>query len=377
MRRKYHFRALLLIALTSSLLIVASCKKDNPSSSTNSGTTTTVTNATPTTLGVYEADSSIYKLLFIAITKIGTNTGTSYGLVFDTGSGGMVIDATGLVPASVVSKTGFTFTGDSTVVNGITITNQAQMVTYGNDNASITKVYGNLAYADVTIGDNNGSIVVKRLPFFLYYKGVNTDGTTAPAHEFDVFGVSPQYDLLFPNGAFITSPFSYFDPGVGLTKGFKMAALGTSHFSVRGTYQPVLTLGLTAADLSSSSGFTMTQLNFSAANGYLPFVQSSITYNGKTVTGETLLYDSGTEPYSYIQDRTATGTKLLPTGSTVSCANTSGFNYSYTTTATENLTYVENPTTQGGSISIFGLEFFLTNSYLLDFTNHKLGVKNN
>jgi hypothetical protein len=376
MKRKYHFKTLLLITVTLLLLIVVSCKKDNPSGSTT-GTTLTVTNATPTTLGVYEADSSIYKLLFIAISKVGTNSSLNYGLVFDTGSGGMVIDATGLIPASLITKTGFTFTGDSTVANGITITSQSQVVTYGNDNASITKVYGNLAYADVTIGDNNGNIVVKRLPFFLYYKGVNADGTTAKAHEFDVFGVSPQYDLLFPNGAFITSPFSYFDPGTGLTKGFKMSALGTSHFSVNGTYQPVLTLGLTAADLSTSSGFTFTQLNFSAANGYLPFVSSNLTYNSKVLTGATLLFDTGTEPYSYILDKTATGTSLLPINSTVSCATTSGFNYSYTTTATENLTYVENPNTQGGSISIFGLEFFLTNSYLIDFTNHKLGVKNN
>jgi hypothetical protein len=375
MERKYHFKALLLIPVALLLLIVASCKKDAASSS-GAGTTLSAPAPVPTKLGVYEADSSIFKLLFIAVSKIGTNSATDYGLVFDTGSGGMVMDATDLVPASMITKTGFNFTGDSTVVNGITITSQAQVVEYGNDNASITKVYGNLAYADVTVGDDNGSIIVKRLPFFLYYKGVKTDGSTAAAHEFDVFGVSPQYDITFPNGAFITSPFSYFDPGTGLTKGFKMAALGTSHFSLNGTYEPVLTLGLTAADLSSSSGFVMSQLTFSTANGYLPIIPSNITYNSKTVS-TALLFDTGTEPYSYIEDKAATGTSLLPDSSSVSCATTSGFNYSYKTTAKENLTYLENPTTSGGQISIFGLEFFLTNEYMLDFVNHRLGVKNN
>lgn len=373
MKNKYLGKSLPFIAGLILLLFAASCKKSNPG--LTSGNISGPTTATPTTLGLYETDSSIYKLLFIAITKVGT-TSIDNGLVFDTGSGGMVIDADGLVPASMITAKGFTFTGDSTVVNGITITSQTSMVEYGSDSASITKVYGNLAYANVTVGDQNGNVVINRVPFLLYYKGVNNDGTTAPAHEFDIFGVSPEYDITFANGAFITSPFSAFTPGTGLTKGFKMAALGTNNFSFDGTYEPVLTLGLTAADISASSGFATTPLNFHFNAGYIPIVPATIVYNNKTVSTQ-VLFDTGTEPYSYIEDPAAGALSLLPTNSTVNVSTTSGFNYSYTVTNTDNLTYIENPNTSGANVTILGLEFFLTNEYMLDYTNNKLGVKNN
>jgi hypothetical protein len=197
-------------------------------------------------------------------------------------------------------------------------------------------------------------------------------------HYFDILGVSSQYDITFSNKAYITSPFSYFDPGTGLTKGFKMGALGTSHFSPDGAYVPgVVTLGLTASDLSpSSSGFTMSQLSFSNGNGYLPIIPANITYKGKS-TSTSVLFDTGTEPYSYIEDKTATGISLLAQNSAVNLVATSGFNYAYTTAAKENLTYIENPTTTGANVSIMSLEYFLTGGYMLDFTNHKLGLKNN
>lgn len=310
------------------------------------------------------------------VSKIGTQT-VNYGLVFDTGSGGMVIDANGILPPSMITATGFNFTGDSTVVNGITITSETATVEYGADNNSLTKVYGNLAYASVTIGETNGNIVIARLPFFLYYKGVDANGIVQPQHYFDVLGVSPQYDITFSNNAYITSPFSYFDPGTGLTKGFKMAALGTSNFSLNGNYVPgVVTLGLTPADLSSSSGFTMSQLSFTQADGYYPAIPATITYKSKNVAAQ-VLFDTGTEPYSYIEDRTASGTSLLPQNTSVNVAASSGFNYAYTVSATDNLTYVENPATTGGQISIMSLEYFLTGEYLIDFTNHRLGLKNN
>ena len=143
---------------------------------------------------------------------------------------------------------------------------------YGADSATLTNVYGNLAYANVTVGDQNGSFVIKRLPFYLYYWAVEGNGTALPAHYFDTFGVVDEYDT-FPNNAYITSPFASYDPGNGLTKGFKMALLNSSNFSYNGTYVPqAVTIGLTAADLSSSSGFNMNPLTYYGAYGYDPFL---------------------------------------------------------------------------------------------------------
>ncbi len=373
MRKTYSAKKLLLISLPFLLLAIASCKKDN-----NNNNAHIIPPATPTMLGLYGADSSIYKLLLIAVSKIGTQP-VNYGLVFDTGSGGMVMDANGILPASMITSSGFSFTGDSTVVNGVTITKQTATVEYGNDSASVSKVYGNQAFADVTVGDNNGSVVIKRLAFLIYYKAVDAAGTTYPSHDFDTFGVNEEYDVTFPNNDFITSPFSYFDPGNGLTRGFKMAQLNAStDFSLNATYIPnAITLGLTSADLSSSSGFTTTQLPFFAGEGYAPINQATVGYNSKSFQ-TFLLFDTGTDPYSYIEDPTFKGTIApLPANTAITAALNFGFNYAYTTTTTDNLTFVENPTTTGANISIMGLEAFLNIEFMIDFTHHTLGLKNN
>ncbi|HZX59036.1 MAG TPA: hypothetical protein VFE54_09930, partial [Mucilaginibacter sp.] len=171
MKKNYQFKKLLFISGSLLLLFIASCKKDKKTINDN-----VITTATPKKIGFYEVDSSIYKILLMNISKVGTQT-TDLDLIFDTGSGGMVLDADGIIPASMITSTGFNFTGDSTVVNGVTLTNQTSMITYGDDNATTSKVYGNLAYAPVTIGDANGNITVKRIPFFIYYKAVDSKGT--------------------------------------------------------------------------------------------------------------------------------------------------------------------------------------------------------
>lgn len=380
MKKGYSFTKLIFAAVpVLMVMIFASCKKDSKNKEVT--TTTTTTTPTPTKLGLYEAsDSVIYKFLIMPISKVGT-VSVDYDMIFDTGSGGLVLDANNILPSSMITSNGFNFTGDSTVYNGITITKDTSHIEYGADTSSLDRVYGNLAYASVTLGDQNGNIVVKRLPFFLYYKAVDHKNKPYPAHEFDVLGVNQEYDVLFKNGTYITSPFAYFDPGTGLTRGFKLAALGTSNFSTYGTYvRNVLTLGLTQDDLSSSSGFSMSQLTFYADAGYPPFVQGTIKYSNRSPFSTYILYDTGTEPYSYLQDptiNTRTPT-LLPANTPVTVStSSSGFSYSYTTSSTENLTYVESTRYSGSQISILGLEFFLNNEYMLDFDHHKLGVKNN
>jgi hypothetical protein len=370
MKKKYTLRNLSLFSCALFLFFLGSCKKDKKNPWDGGGPVT----ATPTKIGVYAVDSSIYKLLLMNITKIGTQA-VNLDLVYDTGSGGLVVDATGILPASMIGANGFTFTGDSTVVDGITVTSQTDMVQYGDDNNTTDKVYGNLAYANVTIGDNNGSIVVKRLPFFIYYKAVNSKGDKLPAHDFDVFGVSQEYDITFANSAFITSPFSYFEPGTGLTKGFKMSAIPQSQYSFQGTYVPAISLGLTADDIGTAGGFTMSTLKFYQGEGWVPIIPATISYSGKTFNAD-VLFDTGTEPYNYIEDPAGPSTPtLLGDNISVTTALNSGFHYAFTTTPTDYLSYVENPTSSGSNVTVMSLEFFLNNEYLLDFTNHKMGLK--
>jgi len=372
MKKRYAVRYLLLISFALALITIASCKKDNNNKSDNGSSTT----PTPVKIGLYETDSSIYKLIYLDVSKVGTQE-VDNGLVFDTGSGGMVLDATDIIPKSMITSTGFNFNNaDSIVYDGITITKDTAHVEYGDDANTEAFVYGNLAYADVTIDKEGGNVVIKRLPFFLYYKAVDSKGVTQPAHDFDVFGVNEEYDVTFENGSkYITSPFSYYTPATGLDKGFKMAALGTSNFSLNGTYvKNVVTLGLTSADLQSG-GFNFTALTSYPDEGYVPVVPGTITYGGKTINAE-LLFDTGTEPYNYIEDSSAGSSYFLSTNSSVTASSKSGFNYNFTVSATDYLTYIENPRTSGVSISIFSLEYFLNNEFLLDFSTHQLGLKN-
>jgi Ethanolamine utilization protein EutJ (predicted chaperonin) len=122
----------------------------------------------------------------------------------------------------------------------------------------------------------------------------------------------------------------------------------------------------------------MHQLTYYPGDGYAPIIPVSLTYNSKTFSTD-VIFDTGTEPYSYIEDPTGAGTMVqLANGTGVNLTSTpGGFNYSYTTSATDNITYVENPKQSQTSITVMSLEFFLNNEYLLDYDYHKLGLKSN
>lgn len=355
---------------------ITSCKKNGSSSSSP-------TVASPVKLGLYlvkgkgsDFPNYTYYEQDINVTGIGNET-VNYQMIFDTGSGGLVMDAANIIPASMISSTGFVFTGDTTVVNGITITKQTATLKYGSSDATADKVYGNLAYAQVTIGDQNSNLVVKRLPFLLYYKAVNSSNVAYSAHFFDIFGSAEIYDQNFTGNVNLTSPFSFCTAGNGLTKGFKMTPLDSSQYSNSGNYVPgAISFGLTSSDLSSG-GFSMNQLNFNSTNGYLPYLTSVINYSSSSFSSH-VLFDSGTNYCSYLGDPNYTGTFASLTPNTqVSVSTALGFNYTFTETASSNLSFVENPGLNNASISIMGIEYFFKNEYLLDLENHRLGLKNN
>jgi len=346
--------------------VVASCKKDTVSPA--SGTTSVVA---PVTFGLYEYASGADKRIFIPLTKVGTQS-VSYLEVFDTGSNGMTLDATDILPSTMFSSSGIQVTGDSVVVNGITVTSQQSVVSYGSA-SSPTKAYGNLAYTNITIGDGNGSLSIKRVPFFIYYKATDGSGTQLAAHSLDVFGVGPGTSAA---SSLIASPLSYYSPGTGLTKGFKLAVLNAADFNTSVTYVAgLLTIGLTQADISSS-GFILHPLTYYASGGYSPDIPATITYNGTSTSAE-VLFDTGTPSISIIEDKTANSIGELPASSVVSVTTNQGFTFKYTVTSTDNLTEVENPNKTGDFRTIFSLDFFISNEFLTDYTDNKIGLKNN
>jgi hypothetical protein len=366
LKTRYKILALLVIGL-----FAASCKKD-PQVYPGPGNTDPVNYAT---LGLYEQlNNTGARRIYIACSKLGDIVTKNYGLVFDTGSTGMTIDATDIIPASMITSNGFQFSGDSAVVSGITITSQQAVISYGGIDGAISE-YGNLAYAKVTVGDGHGNITTPRIPFFLYYKVINlSTGKQLAAHSADVFGVGPGVSATSRS---IGSPLSYFGLNNNITSGFRLAKLNGANFLSAVTYTGnLLYIGLTPKDLNSS-GFIMHPLGYNAISGYSPNIPSSITYNGKTITG-TILFDTGTPLTHIIEDPSATNNSApLPNNSTVSITTGEGFTYQYTTTSDFNLTQVENPSYSKDNRTVFSIDFFLTNEYLLDYTNHRIGLKNN
>ena len=367
MRKVYKLYSPIFIAGLFLLLIMASCSKDH------SNPPPTPTIKPLATLGLYEVDSSIYKRIFIPISGLGTSSISTYYLVFDTGSSGLTIDANGILPASMITSAGINVPGDSVVVNGITVTNQTAVVSFGNK-VSQTSEYGNVAYATVKIGDVNGSITTGRIPIFLYYKIVDENGAKQAPHSQDVFGVGPGTSFA---SSVISSPLSYFKTTNGLLNGFKLSQLVNSEFTFNGNYvKNLLQIGLLPEDVNPSNGFIMHQLTFFSQGGYSPDIPSTITYNGNTVAA-TILFDTGTPAISIIENNNAPNTEAtLPAGTNITITTSNGFKYNYTTSGSDNITDVAKPTFTGDPRTIFSINFFTENEFIMDYQGHEIGLKN-
>jgi len=220
------------------------------------------------------------------------------------------------------------------------------------------------------------AITTRRIPFFLYFKveDVNT-GTIEPAHSNDVFGVGP--GVSFASSA-IASPLSYFTGTNGVVSGFKLSEFNNAAFSINGTYvSKLLTIGLVPDDLSPSSGFIMHPLTYYPYGGYSPCVAATVTYNNIT-TLTAVLFDTGTPAVSTIENGGATATiNALPANTNVTITTASGFAYSYTTGTAEDITQVANPSYTSDARAVFSINFFTENQYLLNYSTHQIGLKNN
>lgn len=350
-------------------LVFSSCSKGTAGEAVN-GISTVKPIATFKLSGVVVPGAT--KKLTISVASIGAVT-ISKDVMLSTVGAGVEMDANGILPASMITSSGIAVTGDSVIYNGITVTNKTLIVTHG-DLLNSTKLYGNLAYATITFGDGSSPMITTvRIPFFLYYKAVEPSGSILAAHAADVFGIGPGSN----NGSkYIVSPLTYLPVTGNQISGFKLSMVNFNVNSSQGAC--LLTVGLLPADLEPATGFNLHPLSTVSGGGYANYITGTIVYNTTTFTGQ-MAFSTGYTSASIIQDTRFTGATYttLSASGTVRIVTNNGFNYQYMVSSSANATIIENPTNSGETRSIFGIDFFTQNEFLVDYTDHQIGLKNN
>lgn len=382
------------LVLAFSMLLTACSKKPDldlkPDPMPNTTTTTLSTTINqPVDLNLLMVNDDGYlKRLLMTITQVGSKP-VSLKTVFDTGSEGMVLNASAVLPAEMITPNGIDLKGQSSLtINGITITNVKDSTSYGEP-PSTRKYYGQIAYTTLVLGDNTSNITTKNMPIFLVYSGTKVaTGANAPLDPDPmVDGICGVNNMSTFNGDVITKrsqikgPFSYLDYGPGVDAGISLDAINdadnvnlVSQSANRIIYSaPLLEVGIGGG---SESEYIMQQQRLSTDGSTLiPQVHGRIYFGGEQFDGA-VLFDTGTSFGESISDpvTNAPDTYVLDNNTPVSFSTKEGFSYRY---ATDQKAYatkiVPNHSGKLGR-SIWGLPFFNDHYFLLDYTTNQIGI---
>jgi len=369
----------------------------------------------PATINLYpnEASSAGVPRLTVMLTAVGSST-VNMPLIFDTGSAGVALLATGLFPSSILTSSGFVFPSGQTSItyNGITVMDQQGTRAYGLQGVSEVALNGNIGYAQLSFGDAQGELTTAVMPVFLYYSITDTTTNTtlaATAYQQGLFGVAPSAgEIVLPSSVapqggypacaqdtdstcFVVSPLKYLQYGPGLNAGFLLtpAALQSCDITTAGSCSgaPMLKVGLTAA---LESGFSATSLvcpesgvGPSTIAGFLPcdktIDDNTINISGPVSAGiaGSIVFDTGTSRMIIAAPVAALAVislpAVLPEGSTVLIGTPSGFTYSYQSTSSDPF-YTSVYAGYTGP-SIVGIGYLTTNSLYIDFSSSTEGWK--
>jgi len=379
-RTDVKFPNLATLGLFGVCILFASCGGSGDSESSNSTNAISV----PTTINLIPANQNGAQRLFVSVSKVGALQ-TSLPLLFDTGSGGVSIDATQVFPSNVVSSNGFLFPEGATSItsNGITVTNVALDVTFAN-----TIQHGNIGSAQITFGDASGYVTTSTMPLFFYYAVADRVGNPLP--------MPPQKGIFGVNGIAaeargnLASPIKYLQ-FKNLNTGFVLSPVGSYPVCdiTQGTCnpQPLLTVGLDAARETGFTSFNMicgTQnvtgptgsytIN-PGINGCSSVLPATVSVGGVALNSDPapiVLFDTGSPGYTLSTSLTlsapSNGTVLqvsLPTASP-----TVPFIYSWNVGSG-----VDANTSLAAGPAIVGSNFFLNHAYLIDFSRSIIGVQ--
>jgi hypothetical protein len=318
-------------------------------------------------------------------------------VAFDTGSAGVTLNALSIFPSTMVTPTGFIFPQGQTSMSfeGITVTNEQGTRSYGGSTGK-TEI-GNIGYATVTLGDGSASLTTTVMPLFLYYAvQVNdTDYQAAPQTQQGWLGVNDAPDLIDIPGSteplsgyaacsansvgscYVVSALKYVDFSPDLDAGFMLnpSPLQTCDILTPGSCAPtpMLTIGLTAP---LKDGFSTIQLTCPPANYNGPTTIAQYAVCSQFISDpliavlldENVLFDTG-NPAVVLYRSSSSLPSPLPAGTSVLVTLPSGFSYRYTASATG----IAETTISSNTSSGIGINYFITNSFFIDFSSSTEG----
>ncbi len=346
--------------------------------------------------------------LDLPVTAVGNKTLNLSGIV-DTGSDGVTLNAFQIFPAGMVTPNGFNFHGSNQLVyKGITITRLVATRNYGRFSAHPTSRTGNLGFAHVSFGEK-GEITTALIPILFIYTSTDQpsattgdlDNTVGINGEMTSIGTSVTFDgnsiedaskgstEIYPQcteqsttQCSVVSPFRSVSYGQDLQAGYILSDFPL----VDGQKGKYLTIGL---DQKNTEGFASTQLECLTSSLAVEAC-NQIVHNAKFETSAKLdftwnvIFDSGRGTVGLtvpVDSSTFPKPASLPPNETIRLTppNQARYTYCFTTGtgfAATTLTYTDSSAKDAEkTYSNMGLEFFATNSLLLNYDDGVEGWK--
>jgi hypothetical protein len=360
-----HFKNIAIIFSLTLLLLIST--KTNSTPVKNEDPNNTLNH--PVTLNLLvKKKNNTSKRLILPIVQIGSKR-FKLNTTFDTGSQGLVLNASRVLPAEMITQDGITMNGQSSItINGIRITDIQDSCAYGAIKEKKRRYFGQIAYATVTLGDESNNVTTREMPFLLVYKGIviftQQPAKVDPVND-GICGVLSSYVSNDDNATSrkqLKSPFDYVSYSGDLNAGIELDPINDYIYgNVKdGMYPvPMLKIGITDR---MESGLHIYEQKRLKNGSYSSTATTDVQCNGLAIKTN-VLFDTGTPGCTYLYNPAFTSVSDVQPGTEMQF-NLKDFSYKYYVDARHKT--VSGP----GNRTILPLVFFNDHHYLLDYQNH-------
>lgn len=302
--------------------------------------------------------------VYVPIRSVG-NRRVGFPILLDTGSAGMTIECSLVLPKSLCSVDGIRIDRELEL-DGVTVTTQQIVSRYGTYDE-----YGHLAYAEVAFGDADRPVRTQRMPLLIRYKKVcRTTGEIVggPLWPKGIFGVAP---VLGQVDGLLVSPIDQVGLPDGLHRGFHLSPFGETWAICTNELGDCPTVDALHIGLDDNirASFEMAPLRASPSRHYRPFVDSCLDWPGNRVCAPTL-YDTGNATIA-IAGRPPVGSGMtLPRGTEIVLTGPAASSWQFKARDTNEVEFSPH-----SDIHLIGVRYFETNSLLIDLETREIGFR--